>query len=270
MGRFEGRNVIVTGGSSGIGRATVLAFASEGAHVLAVGRNLDRLAQVERDAPEGRVEAAIADVSIPEEARGVVLHAISRLGRIHVLVNNAGIAFTEPVLDISEKTWDETLDTNLSGVFWASQEAARHMAKRGGGAIVNIASTDAIVAESPQAHYNVSKAGVVMLTKSFAHELGHLGVRCNAVAPGQTITAMVAEESEDPEFLRSYLSQIPLRRAARPEEQAAVILFLASDAASYVNGETIVVDGGQTKGTWYFPEMAPPVPEPGRTQKPRG
>ena len=269
MGRFTTKNVIVTGGSSGIGRATVLAFASEGAHVLAVGRSPERLAQVERDAPDDSVETAIADVSIPEEARGVVLQAISRLGRIHILVNNAGIAYTEPVLEISEKTWDETLDTNLSGAFWASQEAARHMAEKGGGAIVNIASTDAIVAESPQAHYNVSKAGVVMLTKSFAHELGHLGIRCNAVAPGQTITAMVAEENKDPEFLRSYLSQIPLRRVAQPEEQAAVILFLASDEASYVNGETIVVDGGQTKGTWYFEQDSPPVPEPGRTEQPR-
>src|SRR5207245_230564 len=132
MGRFKGQNVIVTGGSSGIGRATVLAFAGEGAHVLAVGRNVERLAEVERDAPDGRVETAIADLSLPEEARGVVLQAISRLGRIHVLVNNAGIAFTEPILGISERTWDETLDTNLSGVFWTSQEAARHMTAKGG------------------------------------------------------------------------------------------------------------------------------------------
>jgi NAD(P)-dependent dehydrogenase (short-subunit alcohol dehydrogenase family) len=132
--------------------------------------------------------------------------------------------------------------------------------EHGGGSIVNVASTDAFVAESPLAHYNASKAGVVLLTQSFAHELGHLGIRTNCVAPGLTDTPMLEDDLDSDDFRRGYLGRIPLRRVATAEEQARVILFLASQDASYVNGETIVVDGGQLKGSWYFPDMAPPVP----------
>ncbi len=260
MGRFERKNVIVTGASSGIGRATALAFAAEGAKVFAVGRSAERLAEVAREGGDA-IQVAVADVSVPAQARGLVREAAEKMGRIHVLVNNAGIAFSEPVLDISEETWRTTMATNLDGVFFASQEAARHMVAAGGGAIVNVASTNAFAAESPQAHYNPSKAAVVMLTKSFAHELGHLGIRVNCVAPGQTITAMTGDEEATRAFREMYYPRIPLRRASRPEEQAAVILFLASDEASFVNGETIIVDGGQLTGTWYDERDAPPVPE---------
>ncbi|MBI2237482.1 MAG: SDR family oxidoreductase [Actinobacteria bacterium] len=261
MGRFEGKNVIVTGGSSGIGRAVVLAFAEEGAGVLAAGRDADRLSAVRAEAPPGRVETAVVDGSIPEEAKRMVRDAVGRMGRVHVLVNNAGIALSDGVLEITEETWNLTLATNLTGAFFASQEAARHMVEEGGGAIVNVASIDAIAAESPQADYNVSKAGMVMMTKSFAHELGHLGIRCNAVAPGLTLTPMVEQDVADDVFRRDYLRQIPMRRAGRPGEQAAVVLFLASEEASFVNGETVVVDGGQLTGAWYDARLAPPVPE---------
>jgi NAD(P)-dependent dehydrogenase (short-subunit alcohol dehydrogenase family) len=259
--RFEGKHVLLTGASSGIGRAALHAFVSEGARVLAVGRDAERLDEAMRTSPEpDRIVTTIADVGVPEEARRIVGEAIERFGRLHVLVNNAGIATTAPALDCTEDAWNETLAINLSGPFFSSQVAARHMAEQGGGAIVNVASTDAFSAESPQVAYNVSKAGVVMLTKSFAQELGHLGVRVNAVAPGETLTPMVNEEMADPAFAREYLKGVPLRRASRPEEQAAVILFLASDDASYVTGETILADGGQLAGTWYDHRDAPPVP----------
>jgi NAD(P)-dependent dehydrogenase (short-subunit alcohol dehydrogenase family) len=263
MARFEGKSVVVTGGSSGIGAAAVHAFVAEGARVVAVGRNPDRLADVASGSPDpDRVHAVIADVSIRADCFRLVEEAIAWLGSIDVLVNCAGIAYLESLFDISDKTWDETIATNLSGPFWTSQAAARHMVDTGrGGAIVNVASTDAFVAESPLAHYNASKAGLVMLTQSFGHELGHLGVRVNAVAPGLTDTPMLEDDLESAEFRRGYFRRIPLQRPARPEEQARVILFLASDDAAYVNGETIVVDGGQLKGSWYFPEMAPEVPE---------
>src|SRR4051812_27170520 len=259
--RFEGKHVLLTGASSGIGRATLHAFVEEGASVLAVGRDAARLDDARLGASDpDRVIATLADVAIPAEARRIVADAVEAFGSLDVLVNNAGIATSERVLDLSEESWNRTIAVNLSGSFHAAQSAARHMAERGGGAIVNVASTDAFVAESPQVAYNVSKAGVVMMTKSFAHELGHLGVRVNAVAPGQTLTPMVEEEMADPTFARDYLKQVPLRRAARAEEQAAVILFLASDDASYVNGETIIADGGQLSGTWYDGRDAPPVP----------
>ncbi len=259
-GRFESRNVIVTGASSGIGRATAIAFSSEGAAVFAVGRDAERLEETRSAcADPDRVISFVADVGIPEQARGLVQSAIGSLGRVHVLVNNAGIAHMDPVLELPEEHWNETLAVNLSGPFHSSQVAARHMAEGGGGAIVNVASTDAFVAESPQAHYNVSKAAIVMLTKSFAHELGHLGVRVNAVAPGETLTPMLGDDLDDPEFRREYLKQVPLKRPAAPEEIARVILFLASDDASYVTGETILADGGQLSGTWYYPKDSPPA-----------
>ena len=263
MERFGGTNVLVTGGSSGIGRAVVLEFASEGARVLAVGRNEERLAETKAMAADpNRVETTVVDVGIPAQARLMVEQAVGLFGRLHVLVNNAGIAYTDPVLELPEDHWFETFDVNLHGPFFASQAAARHMVEHGGGAIVNIASTDAFSAESPQTHYNSSKAALVMMTRSFAHELGHLGVRANCVAPGQTITPMVDMDMDQPDFVREYLKRVPMHRAASPSEQARVVLFLASEDASYVNGETIIVDGGQLTGTWYYPSDEPPVEDP--------
>lgn len=261
MDRFEGKNVVVTGGSSGIGRAIVHEFVREGATVVSVGRRADALTETrETSVAPDRVVDGVYDVGVPEQARALVLDAIERFGRVHVLVNNAGIAHYDHVLEMPDEHWFETFDVNLHGPFFASREAARHMVEHGGGSIVNIASTDAFQVESPQTHYNASKAALVMMTKSIAHELGHRGIRANCIAPGETLTPMLGEDMSDPEFVREYLRRVPLRRAADPREQARVVLFLASDDASYINGETIVVDGGQLTGTWYDPAMDPPVP----------
>ena len=189
----------------------------------------------------------------------MVAEAIELLGGLDILVNNAGVSYTEPFLDVTEGRWAQTLATNLSGPFFAGQAAARHMVAHGGGSIVNVASIDAFVAESPSAHYMASKAGLVLLTRSIAFELGHLGVRCNAVCPGFTRTEMTSGDLT-PEFWNAYMRRIPMRRPAAPEEQAAVVLFLCSDGASYVNGEAIIVDGGQLSGFWYYDQDAPPVP----------
>lgn len=257
--RFDGKTVMVTGGSSGIGRATVLGFAAEGATVVACSRSAEKLAQVRRDALPSSVETAVVDVREVDQIQRLVDDTAARLGRLDVLVNCAGVAYMEPILEITQQTWNDTLATNLTGAFFASQAAARHMVKAGGGCIINIASIDALVAESPFAHYNTSKAALAHLTRSMAFELGHLGVRCNAICPGHTETPMTTPDW-NPDFLQAYLRRIPARRVAQPEEQAAVVLFLASEDASYVNGETIVVDGGQLKGFWYLPELEPPVP----------
>jgi NAD(P)-dependent dehydrogenase (short-subunit alcohol dehydrogenase family) len=257
MDRFDGKKVLVTGGSSGIGRATVLAFAAEGARVVASGRDAARLEGVA--AEHAGVQTLVADLREPGAASRVVDEAAERLGGIDVLVNCAGVAHQQPILDLEEEVWRDTIETNLSAPFFASQAAARHMAAAGGGAIVNIASIDAFQAESPDAPYCASKAGLVLMTQSFAYELGHLGIRCNAVAPGLTDTPMLLDDLQQQTFRANYLGRIPLRRPARPEEQASVALFLASEDASYVNGETIVVDGGQTKGFWYYAEQAPEI-----------
>jgi NAD(P)-dependent dehydrogenase (short-subunit alcohol dehydrogenase family) len=259
MKRFEGRRVLVTGASSGIGRAIALAFAGEGARVVASARRGDRLAALQRAAPADCVLPLVADVRQAEPSRQMVTTAIEMLGGLDILVNNAGVAYMEPFLEASAERWAETMDVNLNAPFFASQVAARHMVDNGGGAIVNIASIDSFVAESPSVHYMVSKAGVAHLTRVIAFELGHLGVRCNAVCPGFTKTAMTAE-GFTPEFWANYMRRIPLRRPAEPGEQASVVLFLCSPEASYVNGETVVVDGGQLAGFWYSSDDEPPVP----------
>jgi NAD(P)-dependent dehydrogenase (short-subunit alcohol dehydrogenase family) len=257
-GRFAGRRVVVTGASSGIGRATALAFAGEGAVVVALARRGDRLQALRDEAPEGRIEAVVIDVRDRAALRSAVARAADG-GGIDVLVNNAGVAHVEGFLEVSDTHWDETIETNLTSAFVASQEAARHMAGAGGGAIVNVASVDAFVAESPFGAYCASKAGLVMLTRTIAFELGHLGIRCNAVCPGMTYTEMI-EADLNPEFEQAYRRRIPQQRFATPDEQARVILFLASPDASYVNGAAIEVDGGQMSGFWYSPELAPEVP----------
>ena len=266
MGRFDERNVIVTGASSGIGWAIAHAFVAEGATVFAVARRgalLEKM-RAESAAPE-RVHTAVFDVGVPEQARGLVAAAAAELGRVHVLVNNAAIMPYGPVLEMEEATWRDTLAVNLDGPFFASQAAAQHMVAQGGGVIVNIASANAFRVESPAANYNTSKAALVMMTRCFAHELGHLGLRACCVAPGQTVTPEAEEELTREEYHREfveYCSRVPLRRPAQASEQAAVVLFLASDDASYINGETIVVDGGELTGEWYDPALNPPVPEP--------
>jgi sorbose reductase len=260
--RFRDRVVIVTGGSSGIGKATVQLFAREGARVVAAARRLDVLESVRADvAGEGlNVVPLEVDVRSPSAARGMVETVIDRLGQLDVLVNCAGIGLLDPVLDVTEEAWNDTMLTNLHGPFFASQAAAKHMAQRGGGCIVNVASIDAFIAESPAVHYCSSKAALVMMTKCFAFELAHLGIRCNAVAPGVTLTPMIVDDPDLERMAPPYLGRIPARRFSTPEEQANVIAFLASDAASYVNGETIVVDGGQLKGFWYYADEAPATP----------
>jgi NAD(P)-dependent dehydrogenase (short-subunit alcohol dehydrogenase family) len=260
MERFAGRTVLVTGGSSGIGRAIVLAFAREGGRVFAAARRERELEDVRAEARDGSVEALALDVRDEAAVRQAVRHVIEIAGRLDVLVNCAGIARSDPVLAMSYESWRDTLDTNLNGAFVAAQEAARHMVAAGGGAIVNVSSICAYYAESPDASYCASKAGLTMLTQCMAYELGHLGVRSNCVAPGLTQTPMIGDDLADPDVYREQMRRIPLRRPATPEEQAAAVLFLASDEASYVNGEMLVVDGGQTRGFWYYPADEPPVP----------
>jgi NAD(P)-dependent dehydrogenase (short-subunit alcohol dehydrogenase family) len=248
--------VLVTGGSSGIGRATVLRFASEGATVVAASRDLDRLNEVAGLGPPGSIVPERLDVRDTAAVRALVGGIVDRFGRLHVLVNCAGVSRFDPVLEMDEAHWHDTLQTNLTGAFVAAQEAARHMAAAGGGAIVNVASIDAFVADSPATHYCVSKAGMVAMTRSFAHELGHLGVRSNAVAPGLVATPMTMDESFD-RLTGVYAQLIPMRKPSTPEQQAAVICFLASDDADYMNGETVIVDGGLLTGMWYDPADTP-------------
>lgn len=256
--RFEGQNVIVTGATGGIGSAIVDGFLAEGATVVGLGRRPEALAALEqRDEP--RLHAAAIDLCDPAAIAATAEAWIERLGRIHVLVNCAGVFFEAGVLDISQADWDETLATNLTAPFVLSQVTARHMVEHGGGAIVNISSTDAVIAESPWAGYNASKAGLEQLTRSMAFELAHRGVRVNAVAPGSTMTPMMTYTLEQSVW-EHYLRQMPMRRFATPQEQAHAVLFLASAEASYISGVTLPVDGAEFRGFWARPDLEPPIP----------
>jgi len=267
MARFTGRNVIVTGAAQGIGRGIAEAFLAEGARVFAAdiragGLAKMRAAQVE---PE-RLAVHAVDLGDFEAAAAMVREVIAICRNLHVIVNCAGVMPDGPFLGVTKETFDLVFAVNVRAPMAAMQVAAAHMADRGGGAIVNIASVNAFRNESPESVYNASKAALVALTKAVAHEFGHLGVRANCVAPGQTLTpedrALMAKDAHEARLQREYLRRIPLRRAGTPSDQAAAVLFLASDAAGWITGQTLIVDGGELGGgDWYNPDDAPPLPD---------
>ena len=257
--RFEGRVVLVTGAARGIGRAIALAFAAEGARVAAVDVREDRLETL-RDVEA--VETIVADLADAARTEALVGEVTERLGGLDVLVNCAALQPDGPALDVTSDELDATFAVNVRAPFVLMREACRLFVASGGGAIVNIASANAIRNESPESIYNASKAALVALTRAFAHEFGHLGVRVNAVCPGETITPEAEEEmtDDDRSLVREYLRRVPMRRVGRPAEQAAAVLFLASDDASFISGETLLVDGGELSGDWYDTRDAPPLP----------
>jgi NAD(P)-dependent dehydrogenase (short-subunit alcohol dehydrogenase family) len=267
MARFTGRNVLVTGGAQGIGRGIVEAFLAEGARVFAAdirAEGLERMRSAQAD-PE-QVSVHPVDLSDFDAAARLVREVITQCGELHVLVNCAGAMPDGPFLDVTRETFDLVFATNVRAQLATMQVAGAHMAERGSGAIVNIASANAFKNESPESVYNASKAAVVAMTKAVAHELGHRGVRANCVAPGQTTTPEnEAELRLDPaaaELEREYLRRIPLRRVGTPADQAAAVLFLASDEAAWITAQTLIVDGGEVGGgDWYDPKDAPPVPD---------
>ena len=244
--RLEGKSAIVTGAGRGIGKAIAAKFLQEGAAVFVCDVDRDRLedAQAELEA-YGTVHGLAADVTVREEVEDLVRRARGALGGIDVLANNAGIARYEPFLEITDKNWNDTLAVNLTGVLLCSQVVAREMLEQGSGAIVNMASTNGILGEPLLAHYNASKAGVVLLSKTMAIELAPHNVRVNSVCPGFILTDLAQEGGMSEDVIREYTAKIPLGRCGRVEEVANAFAFLASDEASFITGAELVVDGGQ-------------------------
>jgi NAD(P)-dependent dehydrogenase (short-subunit alcohol dehydrogenase family) len=242
--RLAGKVALITGASSGIGADTARLFVAEGARVVVMARRADRLAETaaQLQAPE-RVLAIPGDVSKREDVERVVDAAAERFGGLDIMVSNAGIHRVTPFADIEDEEWDAMLATNLTGTFLACRAAARRMIAQGrGGAIVVVASTNGFVAEPGMAHYNASKGAVVMLTRSMAIDLAQYGIRANAVAPG-TIVSEITRPMIDAGF---GFGAIPAGRIGEGTEVAWPILFLASDEASYITGDVLVVDGGQS------------------------
>jgi NAD(P)-dependent dehydrogenase (short-subunit alcohol dehydrogenase family) len=247
---LRGKGVLVTGGSRGIGLAAARRFLEEGARVHLCGHEAAGVEKALGDLGDPAVGSTVCDVSRVEDVTGLVSDAAASLGGIDVLANNAGISWREPFLDITPEHWDRIIEVNLRGMFLVGQAVARHMVTRGGGAIVNMASTNGLGAEADFTHYNASKAGVVALSRTMAVELGPRGVRVNALCPGYVDTPLnheIAAATDNPDFADDYVREaIPLGRAGRSEEIAAAYAFLASDDASFITGATLVIDGGQT------------------------
>lgn len=248
MQRFENQVAMVTGAGRGIGRATALRLASEGAAVAVVDLDLEPAEQVAQAirAANGQALPLQADVTSRPQLESVLAAVLKQYGRVDVLANVAGIGFAEPFLEITDENWQKVLEVNLTAVFRCCQVVARHMvAARIEGRIVNIASTNGLVAEGDLAHYNASKFGVVGLTMSMAIDLAPYNIRVNSVCPGLIKTRMTEPFRADPEWTAEYYKKIPLRRFGEPEEVAAAVAYLASTDSGFITGHQLVIDGGQ-------------------------
>ncbi len=244
--RLRGKVAIVTGAGSGIGRATALRFAAEGAAVVVNDLNADAAARVasEIESAGGRASAFAGDVSDPRRVEALVREASSRFGRLDVLVNNAAAVLPGPLESISDADWRRTQAVTLDGVFYGIRAALPVMAAQGGGSIINIASGAAVAGEPGLGAYGAAKAAVVNLTKTAAVENAARGVRINTILPGPIETPPLLAAVEATGGAAGWNRQIPCGRLGKPEEMAAVALFLASDDASYVHGAAIIADGG--------------------------
>jgi meso-butanediol dehydrogenase/(S,S)-butanediol dehydrogenase/diacetyl reductase len=244
--RLRGKVAIVTGAGSGIGRATALRFAAEGAKLVVNDVDADSANRVAKEigAAGGAAIAFPADVGDPRQVEALVREATFRFGRLDVLVNNAAAVIPGPLESISDAEWRRTQSVTLDGVFYGIRAAVPVMAAQGGGAIINIASGAAVAGEPGLAAYGAAKAAVVNLTKTAAVENAARGVRINTILPGPIETPPLLAAVEATGGRAGWERQIPCGRLGRPEEMAAVALFLASDEASYVHGAAIIADGG--------------------------
>jgi NAD(P)-dependent dehydrogenase (short-subunit alcohol dehydrogenase family) len=251
MSLFEltGKKAFITGASRGIGQAIAVAFAEAGADVALVARSEDGLAETASDvAAVGRQAFVIpADVTSQEEVAGAVATAIDQLGYVDIVVNNAGGSnFMVGFKDLRLSGWDKIVQLNLNSAVYVCHAFAGHLLDRGQGSIINVASVAGVASAPLISPYGAAKAGLISLSKSLAVEWGGEGVRVNALCPGWTATALNRNLWEDPQAGPATIASVPMQRWGRAEEMAGPAVFLASDASSYMTGQVLVVDGGQT------------------------
>jgi meso-butanediol dehydrogenase/(S,S)-butanediol dehydrogenase/diacetyl reductase len=245
MRGLEDKRVLITGGAGGIGAATAARFLEEGSRVAVLDRDPVALSRLRSELPalSGTVHA---DVSNPDDVARAFAELDALAGGPEILINNAGISIRHGFLEITARDWQNVIDVNLSGVFFVAQQAARRMLEGGGGVILNMGSTNGLMGYPYYADYNVSKAGVIELTRTMALELGPT-VRVNAVCPGFILTPMQAAEYTDG-MQSAFAAKLPLNRLGRPEDVAALFAFLASDDAAFITGQCFVIDGGELAG----------------------
>ena len=245
---LHGKTAIVTGGGTGIGKAIALALADAGAYVAICGRRESPLQQTLAEMPQGHEKNlyAVVDVSTEQEVMEFVQEVLLRFGSVDILVNNAAIATSGSVMTTSENVWDETLCIDLKSVYLMSQAVLSHMIKQESGHIINITSIAGLVAFSSNAAYAAAKGAVISLTRQMALDLGKNFITVNAIAPGYIETDMTREYLKDKKNLKTILAQTPIGRIGRVEDIAHLTLFLASDKADFITGQTFVVDGGWT------------------------
>ncbi len=248
MKLLDGKVALITGGSRGIGKALVLAFAAQGASVAFSDLRYDEKAQeLENELTKLGVKgkAFASDASSLADSEKLVDDVVAEFGRIDILVNNAGITKDTLLMRMTEEQWDDVIRVNLKSAFNLTKAAQKYMLKQRAGSIINMSSVVGLGGNAGQANYAASKAGMIGFTKSVAQELGARNVRCNAIAPGFIETDMTASLPE--EVKKGWAEKIPLKRAGQPDDVSNAALFLASDLSAYITGQVIAVCGGMTK-----------------------
>jgi len=247
---LSGRTALVTGGGRGIGRHIAIGLAEAGADVFVASRKLANC----REAAEAieklgrRAWALEADLSKPEDVEALVGQVLGEVGRLHILVNNAAAIWGAPTLEYPLEGWDKVFDVNVRGLWLLSQQVARHMKEKGGGCILHVSSISGMHGDTeedqPTIAYNASKGAVLTLTKDMAVKLARHGIRVNSLAPGAFMTDMMNHIRHDEETLRAFNAKIPLGRSGEEDDVKGAAVFLVSDAAQFITGQTLVVDGG--------------------------
>ncbi len=255
LSRFslEGQVAIVTGASRGIGEAGAIALAGAGADVAVASRTVDELERVAGEIRKlGRKALVVkTDIGQMDQIQPLVDKVMAEFGKIDILVNNAGLNFVMPAMEMTQEGWDRLMNTNLKGGFFLSQAAGRIMKEHGGGKIINVASIAGLIVQMNTPHYSIAKAGVIMATKCMAKEWGPYNIRVNCIAPGATETKLLNDvlfghlsEEETRQRKEGMSGFSPLGRIAHPREIADAMVYLASEASSFMTGQTMVIDGG--------------------------